>query len=138
VALLALEAEGSDDQPRIAEAVRLLLDRQLPGGGWNYGNTRVFGSTLRPLPEDTGYALAAVRQHADAGRIEASLAYLAAAAPRVRAPAALAWSLLGLAAWDRRPDAAGEWIEKSLACQAQLGPYPLRYLAQLLIAHYAK
>jgi hypothetical protein len=124
LALLALDAERGDGEDRVAEAVRLLLDRQLPDGGWNYGNTRVFRNTLRPLPEDTGYALAALRPHADARRI--------------RAPAALAWSLLGLAAWGRRPDSAGDWIDESLAHQSQFGPYPPRYLAQLAIAHYAE
>ena len=138
LALLALDAERGDGEDRVAEAVRLLLDRQLPDGGWNYGNTRVFRNTLRPLPEDTGYALAALRPHADARQVEASLAYLASAAPRIRAPAALAWSLLGLAAWGRRPDSAGDWIDESLAHQSQFGPYPPRYLAQLAIAHYAE
>jgi hypothetical protein len=137
LALLALDAEKTESETRVAEAVRLLLDRQLPAGGWNYGNTRVFRNTLRPLPEDTGYAVAALRPHASARQVEGGLAYLTATAPRVRAPAALTWSLLGLAAWDQRPAAAGDWIEESLARQSQFGPYPLRYLAQLVIAYYA-
>ncbi len=60
LALMALQVAGYGSHPRVAEAVRLLLDRQIPGGGWNYGNTTVFGQTLQAMPEDTGMVLAAL------------------------------------------------------------------------------
>ena len=43
----------------------MMLDRQLPHGGWNYGNTYVFGRELRPMPESTGAALTGL-----AGQVE--------------------------------------------------------------------
>ena len=43
-------------EPRIREAVRLLWDRQLPHGGWNYGNTVVLKQELRPHLLPTGLA----------------------------------------------------------------------------------
>ena len=47
------------DRVRIAE--RMLVDRMTPGGGWNYGNTRVFGQDLEPYPDTTAWALLALR-----------------------------------------------------------------------------
>jgi len=37
--VLALKSTGREDHQRTREAVKLLLDRQLPTGGCNYGNT---------------------------------------------------------------------------------------------------
>ena len=53
MAMMALEVAGYGGHPRLIEAQRLLLDRQIPGGGWNYGNTTVFGQVLNPMPEST-------------------------------------------------------------------------------------
>ncbi len=39
--ILALRAAGQGAHGRVREAVRMLLDRQLADGGWNYGNTVV-------------------------------------------------------------------------------------------------
>ncbi|HEX7450061.1 MAG TPA: hypothetical protein VF306_21050, partial [Pirellulales bacterium] len=46
--VLALKTAGRSEHPRTREAVALLLDRLLPQGGCNYGNTSVFGRVLRP------------------------------------------------------------------------------------------
>ncbi|AGA29775.1 hypothetical protein [Singulisphaera acidiphila] len=138
VNLMALAAAGRRDDVRVSQAVALLLNRQLPAGGWNYGNTGIFRNITRPLPEDTGYALTALRLHADRGQAEASLSYLAATATAMRAPAALAWAILGLASWNSRPERANDWLDESLALQVKIGPYPLRYIAQLLLARRAK
>jgi hypothetical protein len=66
LALLALRREKVAsptrervDRMRLAE--RLLGDRMVPGGGWNYGNTRVFGQDLAPYPDTTAWALLALR-----------------------------------------------------------------------------
>ena len=57
---MALRAAGRASHPRVREAVRLLCDRALDEGGWNYGNTRVFANTLQPFPATTGIALTAL------------------------------------------------------------------------------
>ena len=41
LAMMALKIAGYGGHQRVKEATRLLLDRQLPQGGWNYGNTLV-------------------------------------------------------------------------------------------------
>jgi len=57
LAMMALKIAGYGDHKRVKEATRLLLDRQLPHGGWNYGNTFVFAQELRPMPLSTGIVL---------------------------------------------------------------------------------
>jgi hypothetical protein len=63
--VIALKAAGHERHERVQEAIRMILDRQLPHGGWNYGNTFVFGRELRPMPESSGAALAGL-----AGQVE--------------------------------------------------------------------
>jgi hypothetical protein len=59
-ALLSLSIAGKDDHPRAMEARRLLEDRCIPEGGWNYGNRMVFGHVLMPFWETTALALLAL------------------------------------------------------------------------------
>ena len=60
VAILALRREGKVDHPRVREGLRLIRDRAIPTGGWNYGNNIAFGRDLRPQPAPTGIALLAL------------------------------------------------------------------------------
>jgi hypothetical protein len=59
-ALIALKFAGKADHPRAIEGRRLLKDRSLPRGGWNYGNKKVFNNTLMPFEETTALALLAL------------------------------------------------------------------------------
>ena len=113
--LLALRASGQGDHPRAREAARLLLDRRLPDGGWNYGNTQVLGRDLRPQVAPTGLALLALLGEPEAqGRLTASLDYLHAAIARRCAPISLALAVLGLAAQGQPPaDALARLAEAS-------------------------
>src|SRR5487761_1544889 len=95
--LLALKATGHGKQPRSREAAAMLIDRLLPDGGCNYGNTSVLGQVLRPQVEPTGLALTALAGEPDlSGRIERSLNYLEQAVGVTPGGASLAYGLLGL------------------------------------------
>jgi hypothetical protein len=59
-ALIALRFAGKDGHPRAIEGRRLLKNRCLPQGGWNYGNKKVFNHTLMPFEETTAIALLAL------------------------------------------------------------------------------
>lgn len=50
---------------RIGEATRMIIDRECPSGGWNYGNKRILGVDEVPYPDTTALALLALQ-----GRIE--------------------------------------------------------------------
>ncbi|MFZ5830555.1 MAG: hypothetical protein ACOY3P_10725, partial [Planctomycetota bacterium] len=96
-AVLALKAMGHARHPRCREAVRLIIDRTLPGGGWNYGNTIVLGNTLLPHVQPTGLALAALAGEAgSASAIERAVGYLRRTLTATTAAASLGYALLGM------------------------------------------
>jgi hypothetical protein len=138
LAVLALKVCGHADNKRVLEALRMILDRQLPSGGWNVGNTSVFGKQLRPVPECTGHALCALAGSTEYTRVKSSLNYLAREAKRIRTPLALAWIIFGLAAWSNRPANARHSILESLSLQEKYGSYDTTLLSQLLVAYFTQ
>ncbi len=135
MAVLALRGLGLGDGGRVRDGQRLIRDRVLAAGGWNYGNTTVFGHDLVPHPQPTALALLALR--GEAGEAEPlvcrSLAYLDRAVAATRAPLSLGWGLLALRAWGRRPAGSASWLVASFEA-ARRHPAPARRLALLLLA----
>ncbi len=118
VSAVALDREGLGDHPRVDEGIKMILDRALPHGGWNYGNKSVFGRPLRPQPAPTGMALLALAARAGKTRpraVDKALNYLRQVLPEVSAPISLAWGILGLRAWAVCPAAAETWLSRSFA-----------------------
>jgi hypothetical protein len=114
MAILALRRQGMGQHPRVREGLRLIVDRSISTGGWNYGNNTVYGTTLRPQPTDTGMALAALSgEHAVDAIVAAACAYLEDIILDLQAPQSLCWAVLGLTAWGRRPSAASQCLEKA-------------------------
>jgi hypothetical protein len=111
MALLALAREGQSRHPRVLEGVRLLLDRAIPGSGWNLGNPVVFGTPLRPLPGPSGLALLALARLDGRSKIvDSAIRYLRTALAETLAPISLSWGLLGLRAWGAEPSESQEWL----------------------------
>lgn len=146
LALLALAREGRGDHPRSAEGARMLVDRAIPGGGWNLGNPVIFGTTLRPLPGPTGLALLALSGRmgpsasplTEAGRgrssvIAPAIAYLQASLRETLAPISLGWGLLGLRAWGAEPPEAQSRLASAFDRLASREPRADE-LAMLLLA----
>jgi hypothetical protein len=114
IALLALGREGEHARMRCQEAVRLILDRAIPSGGWNYGNNLVFDTELRPQPAPTGLALLALsRFGVSHPSVSLGLAYLEKTLATTRAPISLGWGLLALRAWGRTPLNSAEWLAEA-------------------------
>ena len=113
LAILALRRAGFADHPRVREGRRLILDRAIATGGWNYGNKAVFGRDLRPHPGPTGLALLALAGGHRSEAIERAIGYLEATLPAVRSAPSLGWGLLGLRAWGHRPGPATTWLAES-------------------------
>ncbi|WP_455379071.1 hypothetical protein [Petrachloros mirabilis] len=109
------------------------MDRQLPHGGWNCGNTIVFGTELLPAPESTGAALQALAGVVPYQEVRKSLEYLRGEIIHVRTPIALGWGLLGLGAWGEAPKDSIESIIQTLGRQARYGPFDTSSLALLLL-----
>jgi hypothetical protein len=135
--LIALTVTGKAANARAREASELLIDRRLALGGWNYGNPSAFGRAQRPALDSTGIALSALTEVSDPSLLGASLDYLEREVLRVRTPLSLAWTLLGLSAWDRRPEEAVAWCVECLERQENLGSYDTALLALVLLAAHA-
>lgn len=121
MAILALQREGLGNHARVAEGIRVILNRALSRGGWNYGNTSVFGRQLRPQPGPTGLGLLALAAHGGKPRprsVDPAIDYLLRTLPDVRAPISLGWGVLGLRAWKATPAAAADWLSESYALYA--------------------
>jgi hypothetical protein len=79
--LLALKRASRDRRvdrvdSRIIEANRLLFDRCCKPGGWNYGNSNVFGKDLRPYVPTTAVALMALQDQRTAPQVARSLEWM--------------------------------------------------------------
>jgi hypothetical protein len=100
-ALLALALAGKADHPRAAEGRRLLVDRCLPEGGWNYGNKIVFEHVLMPFWDTTALALLAL---GDSNRevADRSLKRLEQSLPEMQSLLTNAWACICLARFGRR------------------------------------
>jgi hypothetical protein len=105
LALLAAGREVGVSHPRCSDAVRLLIDREVGSGGWNYGNGAVFGRMLRPQPAPTGLTLLALaRAGASRDVVDRAASYLLGVLPEIGAASSLGWGMLGLRAWGSLPE----------------------------------
>lgn len=135
LALLALRIAGYGGHQRCREGEEMLMERQLPHGGWNIGSTVVYGQELRPQPDATGLALAALAGRVPHAEVKGSIEYLRGRLVELRTPLSLAWGLLGLGAWGEQPEAARRWVNESLALQKKYGSYDTTLLALLVLAY---
>jgi hypothetical protein len=135
--LMALLAAGQGQHERVNEAFHMLLDRQLPHGGWNVGNTLVFGRELHPNPEATGAALAALAGATTRERVSQSIEYLHDEIDRLRTPVSLGWALWGLGAWNLWPSNGVALVERCLANQTRYGAYDTSVLCLLFLGALA-
>lgn len=134
LAVIALRAEGRGDHERTREGLRMIADRAVPTGGWNYGNSLVFDTPLRPRPAPTGLALLACSGRVPGDeKVRAAISYLEKALPPVRSAQSLCWGLLGLRAWGRFPVDAQRWLAEA-APAVRRRSSPATELAYLLLA----
>lgn len=83
---------------RVEQAVAMLLDRACPAGGWNAGNSQVFGVDLAAHPDFTAMGLIALHasglhDHPVSRKAEE---YLLSRLPNSNATYSLAWATLAL------------------------------------------
>jgi hypothetical protein len=85
-AIIALERgrrlgliRGREVERRIDLGCSMLVDRMCPGGGWNAGNSVVYGVALAPHIDATSIALAALRFHYHLPEVRQSLSWLLSA-----------------------------------------------------------
>ena len=134
LAIISLRVMGSGDNERVAEGTRLLLDRQLSRGGWNYGNTTVFGTELAAMPESSGLALSALSGMVDKQDVSRSIAKLKDSVKTLKTPFSLGWAILGLSAWGERPSDANAMIDRCLRRQDRYGAYDTSLTGLMIVA----
>ena len=137
LSIQALKVTGHEKHQRSSEALRMLLDRQLPRGGWNCGNTKVYGKELRPMPDSTGIALDALSGMVPLIKIRHSIDYLKNRLRKVRSPLSLGWGILGLGAWSERPAEAPKWLMECWRLQDRYGRYDTSLISLILLARLA-
>ena len=102
-ALLSLTLAGKADHPRAAEGRRLLEDRCLPPGGWNYGNTTMFNSTLIPFWDTTALAQLALGE-SNRNLMDKNLNLLERSLPEISSLSSNALVCLCLARFERKTE----------------------------------
>jgi len=130
--VLALKAAGYHDHSRTREAVRLIVDRLLPEGGCNYGNTFVLGQLTLPQVQPTGIAMLALADEATHDpRVEKSLRYLESNIGPETTTSSLCFGLMALSAFERRPASSKQLLQE--ACQRTLERGESCYKVALLL-----
>lgn len=99
--LIALHLSGQAGHPRAVEGRKLLLDRRIPSGGWNYGNPNLDDKELLPFWDTTGLALTALCGHTDVAQIRPSLDLMEKKQDKIESLCGLAWAVISLQAYGR-------------------------------------
>jgi uncharacterized protein (DUF362 family) len=142
-ACVALRRAGFGEHERVKEGIRLLIDRALDEGGINYGNRRILGRILEPIPGPTALMLLAVQDNKHP-RIDAAVAYLADRALAGDDLEHLCWARLALDLYTDQPGVRdkltqiNERIEASRQARAETSyvrPAPLRVALTALALH---
>jgi len=87
---------SEESEKRIHLGVEMLLDRACVDGGWNSGNSVVYGVPLRPHVEATAIALLALQDEQQTEMVQKSLSWLRQNAASVDSVSSLAWCILTL------------------------------------------
>jgi squalene cyclase len=87
---------SEESEKRIRLGVEMLLDRACVDGGWNSGNSLVYGVPLRPHVEATAIALLALQDEQRTEMVQKSLSWLRQNAASVDSVSSLAWCILTL------------------------------------------
>jgi hypothetical protein len=85
---------GTNVDERINQGESMIYDRMCAGGGWNYGNSIVYGEKLWPYADTTAIALIALQNRRDVQENRLSFAALQNALKTVDSSLALSWSIL--------------------------------------------
>jgi hypothetical protein len=94
------------DRTRIQDGERLLVDRSMRTGGWNYGNSNMLGLELKAFVPTTAVALLAMQDRRDLPEVARSVDFLEQHGTDERAGVSLALALMALSAFGRPAAAA--------------------------------
>jgi hypothetical protein len=96
--LLLVRLLRPGDRSTADEAIALLAEREIAGGGWNYGNAEVRGTDLKPYVQPTAMAVLALQGRDDLPILRNGAAWLQERALDERGGLSLALAAVALAA----------------------------------------
>lgn len=122
--------------PRVAASADMLLDRACPRGGWNAGNSVVFGVELDPHPDFTAMAALALLHsgHGKEAVVRRSLDYLVVRLEAADFSYSLAWATIALSAYGHEgADRLRSRLEASLVSRITKVSAPILGVAALAL-----
>lgn len=122
--------------PRLALAAAMLADRACSKGGWNAGNSEVFGVPLEPHPDFTSMALLGLHsfRRRDGPIINMSLDYLYDRLVASASIYSLAWAALAMNAWNHEQAGAITRRLEDRVIARDIGRLSVRTLALAALA----
>ena len=86
--------DGTNVNERIRQGELMIYDRVCEEGGWNYGNSKVYGEALWPYPDTSAVALIALQDNPHTGANQKSIEMLEKSLNDTRSGLALSWSII--------------------------------------------
>ena len=108
-------ARREASEARIRLGVEMLFDRACVDGGWNSGNSIVYGVPLRPHVEATAIALLALQDERRNEVVDKSLLWLRQRAATVRSASSLAWTILSLFTYRESIQQLQDWLSRAVS-----------------------
>lgn len=125
---------GTNIEDRIRQGELMIYDRMCDGGGWNYGNSKVYGEALWPYPDITALALIALQDHPDAEPNRKSLEILAKTLKDVDSGLALSWAIICFLLYGRSASELRQLLSQRFEKTAFLSETKTLSLAVLALA----
>lgn len=119
-------------EERIQQGEMMIYDRMCSGGGWNYGNSKVFGDALWPYPDVTAVALIALQDHRLNQANRESISVLRKMMQETDSGLALCWGTICLSIYGDEISGWKRQIEKRFQTTGFLGE--TKTLALALVA----
>lgn len=115
-----LTSSAATVRARIEVGERLLADRTCASGGWNYGNSQVFGSNLYAHGPTTALALIALQDRPTLPIVDSGLRFLASNAAAERSGFALSLASLCFRLFQRPTTALVSSVQEQLPVSAAI------------------
>jgi hypothetical protein len=114
-------AQSSAAEARIRVGERMLADRACRGGGWNYGNSNVYGQELWPYVPTTALALMAIQDRRTEAVVGSGLQSLQRDSETERSAVALALASICLQVYGVAGSAVEHGLIESLELSRSIG-----------------
>jgi hypothetical protein len=121
LALKKLGRAHAGSQARIDEAEMLLVDRACKNGGWNYGNTEVYGQNLYAHVPPTAMGVLAMQDRRRDVVVKQAINVLISEAPREGSSLALALAWLALTTVGAPTDGLADLLQRRIDTAIALG-----------------